>query len=247
MARGPAGYARLTSVPVPSWRPIFSPHYRWASVPAVQVQEAQRRCFYRWGCPQVVRVDNGIPWGNSSGLPSVYSLWLAGLGVEMRWNKPYRPEQNGVVENSQGVTQRWAEPGSCANLEELQRRVEHEDYIQRERYPSINGMSRRMAYPGLLHSGRGYCLNWEKQVWEMGEALRFLGRYQVRRKVSKRGQVSAYHRLIEVGRQYSEQWVYLGMDGQSGEWVIRDVQGQEIRRRPAPQLTAEAIVGLVVH
>jgi len=164
----------------------------------------------------------------------------------MHWNDPYRPEQNGVVERSQGTSQRWVDPGSCANIEELRRRVQEEDYIQRERYPSSNGMSRRQAYPGLLHSGRGYCLLWEKQVWELNEALAFLGRYQVRRKVSKRGQVSAYHRLIQVGQQYGESWVYLALDGATREWVIRDVAGSELRRRPAPQFTAEAMVSLSV-
>jgi hypothetical protein len=213
-------------------------------VPVAQVQQAQRNCFERWGCPQAVRVDNGIPWGASNGLPTVYGLWLAGLGVQMVWNEPYRPQQNGVVERSQGVTQSWVEPGKCANLEELRRRVQHEDYIQRERYPAIDGKSRREAYPFLLHSGRGYCLTWEKMVWELSDALGLLGRYQVRRKVSKRGQVSAYHRLIQVGSQYAEQWVYLRMDAQTGEWVISDVAGKEVRRRPAPQFTAAAIVGL---
>jgi hypothetical protein len=215
-------------------------------VPVALVQQAQRRCFERWGCPQVVRVDNGYPWGTSSGLPTVYGLWLAGLGVQMRWNEPYRPEQNGVIESSQGVTQRWVDPKTCAHIEELRRRVEQEDYVQRECYPAIDGMSRRQAFPGLLHSGRGYCLSWEKLVWDLGEAMRLLGNYQVRRKVSKRGQVSAYHRLIQVGQPYGENWVYLRMDPEKVEWVISDVQGKEIRRRPAPQFTAEAIVGLSV-
>jgi hypothetical protein len=210
------------------------------------VQEAHRRCFERWGCPQRERVDNGIPWGNSSGLPSELSLWLAGLGVIMHWNDPYCPEQNGVVESTQGTSQRWVEPGKCANIEELRRSLEREDYIQRERYPAINGLSRREAYPELLHSGRGYCLGWEKQVWDLGAALQFLGRYKVRRLVSKRGQVSAYHRLIQVGAEWGESWVYLHLDAQRAEWVISDVQGQEIRRRPAPQFTAEAIINLNV-
>lgn len=107
-------------------------------------------------------------------------------------------------------------------------------------------MSRREAYPELLHSGRGYCLGWEKQVWDLGQALRFLGRYKVRRLVSKRGQVSVYHRLIQVGAEYGESWVYVQMDPQRVEWVISDVQGKEIRRRPAPQFTAEAIISLNV-
>src|SRR3954452_4280539 len=144
-ARGPVGYATPTSAAAPSWRPQFSPQYRWATVPVAQVREAMRCCFGRWGCPGRLRVDNGIPWGTPGGLPSELSLWAAGLGVLMHWNDPYQPQQNGVVESTQGVSQRWAEPGGCADIEELRRRLEREDYVQREQYPAIGGLSRRQA------------------------------------------------------------------------------------------------------
>jgi hypothetical protein len=36
------------------------------------------------------------------------------------------------------------------------------------------------------------------------------------------------------------------MDAATEEWLMRDVKGQEIRRRPAPEFTQEAIVGLTV-
>jgi hypothetical protein len=159
----------------------------------------------------------------------------------MHWNDPYRPQQNGVVESTQGTSQRWVDPGSCADLEELRRRLEHEDAVQRESYPALGGLSRRLAYPGLLHSGRGYCLGWEERVWDLREALRLLARYRVRRKVSSRGQVSVYHRLIQVSAEQGEAWVYVALDPEAVEWVITDVQGQELRRRPAPEFTAEAI------
>lgn len=246
MAREPVGYARPMSAPAPSWQRRFSPHYRWSTVPVAHVQEALRRCFSRWGCPQGLRVDNGIPWGTPGGLPSALSLWLAGLGVRLWCNDPYRPQQNGVVERSQGTSQRWVDAARCADLEELRQRVEQEDHIQRESYPSIHGLSRRQAYAGLLHSGRGYCRGWEEQVWDFQAALQWLARYQVRRKVSKGGQVSLYHRLIRVSAEHSAQWVYVGMDPERIEWVIRDRQGREIRRRPAPEFTAEAICSLSV-
>jgi hypothetical protein len=194
----------------------------------------------------VERVDNGIPWGTPGGLPSGLSLWTAGLGVLMHWNDPYRPQQNGVVERSQGTSQRWVDPGSCANIEDLRQRVAREDWIQRESYPAIDGLSRRLAYPGLCHSGRGYCLGWERQVWDLKEALRFLGRYRVRRKVSTRGQVSLYHRLIQVSAEHGGGWVYVALDPETVEWVVTDVQGQELRRRPAPEFTAEALLTLSV-
>ena len=80
----------------------------------------------------------------------------------------------------------------------------------------------------------------------MAAALQFLGRYRVRRKVSRRGQVSAYHRLIQVGQEYGQTQGYLGLDAQTREWVMRDAEGREVRRRPASELTPEAIVGLAL-
>lgn len=215
-------------------------------VPDTEVQAALRRAFGRWGCPGGVRVDRGIPWGTAGGLPSELGLWAAGLGVLLHWNDPYCPEQNGVVESTQGVSQRWVDPAGCADIEELRRAVWREDWIQREQYPAIGGLSRRQAYPGLLHSGRGYSRGWEGLVWDLGEALRFLGRYRVRRKVSRRGQVSLYHRLVEVAPGHGGSWVYVHMDPEAVEWVVCDAQGKELRRRPAPQFTAEAIVNLRV-
>jgi hypothetical protein len=161
-------------------------------------------------------------------------------------NPPRRPQRNAVVERSQGTSKRWAEPAGCAGVEELRRRLAEEDRVQREVYPAVGGLSRLAAYPALLHSGRGYCRAWEEQVWDLAEALRWLGRHRVLRKVSARGQVSVYHRLVEAGRALGGAKVYVRLDAESAEWVISDAEGKELRRRPAPQLTRERVMALDV-
>jgi len=219
---------------------------RFSVLPAAQTQRSLQEAFGQWGRPGTVRVDNGIPWGKPGGLPSAVSLWLAGLGVRMWWNEAYRPQQNGVVENTQGVSPRWAAPPRCANLEELHKRVQREDQVRRNEYPAIQGQSRREAYPGLCHSGRAYVKGCEGWLWELDQALQLLGETTVRRKVSKRGQVSAYHRLIQGGAEYGGQVMRLRLDAASREWVIGGEKGNEIRRRPANELTSEAIQNLKV-
>jgi transposase InsO family protein len=63
-----------------------------------------------------MRVDNGWPWGSAQqDLPPVLSLWLIGRGVQVVWNRPGRPQQNGVVERFNGLLDQWAEPDRCAN------------------------------------------------------------------------------------------------------------------------------------
>jgi len=222
------------------WTEVFESG-RWAAVPEAAARQAIRCCFQRYGCPQGFRVDNGIPWGIPGGLPSDMSLWLAGLAITMHWNDPYRPEQNGVVESSQRVSQRWVWPDNCGDLAEVRWRLAREDWVQREQYPAINGLSRRQAYPALLHSGRGYNRTWEGLVWDPALAAGLLGRYRLLRKVSVRGQVSMYHRMVEVGRERGGTWVYVGLDAATAEWVISDGAGAEVRRRPAPQFSPEAI------
>jgi transposase InsO family protein len=66
------------------------------------VQTVLRNTFKRWGRPLRFRVDNGVPWGSSGDLPPDLVLWLLGLGVETVTNPPRRPQDNGVVERSQG-------------------------------------------------------------------------------------------------------------------------------------------------
>jgi hypothetical protein len=208
------------------------------------VQEALRRALGRWGRPKALRVDNGNPWGTSSGLPSALSLWAAGLAVDMHWNDPYRPQQNGVVESTQGTSQRWVEPARCADFPDLCRRVAEEDRIQREVYPAIGGRSRLAAYPFLSHSGRGYGRGWEEYCWDLQAALGLLADYRVRRRVSRRGQVTLYNRQIQVGGAYGGWEVEVQLDAPGLQWVIRDPQGQEIRRRPAQEFTEESLRNL---
>jgi hypothetical protein len=86
-----------------------------------------RQLFSRLGRPERVRCDNGAPWGSQGDLPTDLALWLAGLGVGVIPNPPRRPQDNGVVERSQGVAQAWGEPQTCKSAGELQKRLDELD------------------------------------------------------------------------------------------------------------------------
>lgn len=116
--------------------------------------------------------------------------------------------------------------------------------IQLEVYPSVAGQSRRLAYPELLHSGRSYTEAWEKLDWCLEEALAYLGRYRVHRKVSASGKVSVYDRGLAVGKEYGGQMVEVRLDAASREWVFSAPDGRPLRRRQAEELTTERIRGL---
>jgi hypothetical protein len=210
------------------------------------VQDQLRRAFGRWGRPQQLRVDNGCPWGATGGLPTELALWLFGLEVGVHWNDPRCPRQNGVVERTQGVSQRWVEAHTCHSPEQLQARLEELDQIQRGEYPSIGGRSRSQAFPGLAHSGRPYSAAWERRHWSREAALGHLAEYVVVRRVDRNGKVSLYDRGHWLGKQWVGQTVYVSLDPQLVAWVFADSEGRELRRRPAEELTRANIVGLRV-
>jgi hypothetical protein len=191
-------------------------------------------------------VDNGHPWGGFNDLPPALALWVLGLHVALHWNDPCAPEQNGVVERTQGVSAGWVESQTCADAAELQRRLDENDYIQRARYPSIAGRSRWEAYPGLRHSGRTYSRRWEQRAWSRAKVLAYLATRVVPRKVDRCGKVSLYRWGYGIGRRYAGQTVWARLEAESRTWVITDQEGAECARLPASELTRKNIVNLSV-
>jgi hypothetical protein len=205
------------------------------------VQQALRAAFARWGLPRQLRVDNGKPWGSWSDLPPALALWLIGLGIDMIWNDPCRPQQNGVVERSQGTAKRWAEPQACQSVAELQARLDADDQLQRERYPLARGQSRWALFPGLAHSGRPYQETDEATAWSLERVCEHLAGYAVPRRVDSQGKVSVYHRNLYVGSVHGGKDVWVQFDPEQVQWLLSDSAGCQLRSVPAPEISAEAI------
>jgi hypothetical protein len=234
------------NTPARSWTRAFSPHGYFNRVPAPAVQEQLRQAWRRWGQPQALRVDNGSPWGSWSDLPPPLSLWLLGLDLQVIWNDPHCPQQNGVVERSQRTGQNWAEPGRCATVVELQQRLDESAQLQREEYPHHAGQSRWQLFPQLRHSGRRWSLRREEQTWDLQRVLAHLSSYEVARRVDGGGKLSLYNRNHYVGVKHAYQTVYVRLDPQEQQWIIADARGQQLRIREANELTRQAIRSLAV-
>ena len=173
-------------------------------------------------------------------------MWLIGLGVAMHWNPPRRPQDNGVIERSQGTGKRWAEPGACRDVQQLQERIDDMDRIQREVYPSIQGQSRWQAFPELKHSGRSYSKAWERRAWDLDLVMAHLRDYSVVRRVDYKGQVTLYSRHHYVGEKFRGQSIYVIVDPLDREWVFITAEDVQLRRKAAEELTRERIMRLQV-
>jgi hypothetical protein len=225
-------------------RAAFSPQGYFTQVPSGMVQAELRRCFKHWGRPLSVRVDNGNPWGSCGDLPTPLALWLIGLGIGVIWNPPRRPQDNGVVERSQGVAWNWAEPDRCDNPAKLQRRLDEEDRVQRESYPYGTFRSRLEAYPSLRHSGRPYSVAWEQAQWSWEAVLDQLAGVIMPRRVDCSGKIGLYHEKLYVGTVIRGREVVVHFDAEAAVWAISDPEGVELCRRPLTQFNADTLRNL---
>jgi hypothetical protein len=205
-----------------------------------------RLVFARWGLPQRLRVDNGHPWGLHPDLPQDLALWWLGLGIEVVWNRPGHPQENGIVERAQGVTGRWSEPARCRNRLQLQQRLDWVGKIHREQYPTAQGPSRAVAYPTLARGGRPYDPAREGATWDLQRVCRYLAQGLWRRRVDKAGKIYLYNRPYQAGEGRAGEWVSVRFDGTTREWVILADGGTEIRRYPAEQISRERILSFTV-
>jgi hypothetical protein len=203
-----------------------------------------RRAFADWGLPRRFRVDNGVPWGSKGDWPTELALWLIGLGVGVTWNTPRRPQENGVVERSQGTATRWCEPWTCGSPGELQTRLEQMDRVHRESYPYRGRPSRVACHPTLTHSGRPYLPGSEDALWDWARVTAHLAGYAVVRRVNQNGMVSIYNRGHYVGRVHQGKEVYVTFDPETNEWVFSDASGRELRHKPATEMSPERVMGL---
>lgn len=229
-----------------SFIPRFSPPGAWSKVSPNAVREQLRLAFARWGLPKLMRVDNGVPWGSWGDLPTDLSLWLIGLGVGLHWNNPRSPQENGVVERSQGTSNRWCEPWTCDSLEELQSRLDRMDRLYRETYLYRDRLSRMDYFKELKHSGRLYDPAQERELWVWSRVAEHLATYTVRRSVDSKGQVSLYNRGHYVGEIHQGKEIYVMFDPKRNEWVFADDDNQQLRSLPAEQVTRERIMDLDV-
>lgn len=210
------------------------------------MQEGLRDLFERWGLPQRIRVDNGAPWGTGSDLPTALALWWIGLGIDPIWNHPHSPRENAKIERFNGLIESWGDPKRCPDLVAWQARVAWVARVQREVYPSVGNQTRLEANPALSEVGRPYEREREAQQWQLERVQQYLSRSAWSRRVDKVGRISLYNRAYPVGREHRGKEVWVRFDAANHAWVITTEGGEELRRHPADEISAQRICSLDV-
>jgi transposase InsO family protein len=62
------------------------------------VRQQLVRVFERYGLPARMTMDNGAPWGDTTGSWTALELWLMRQGIRVGHSRPYHPQTQGKLE-----------------------------------------------------------------------------------------------------------------------------------------------------
>jgi hypothetical protein len=214
-----------------------------------EIRRALREAFRQWGLPRRIRTDRGSPFLGSeqSVLPSLLTLWLAGLGIEPRLNEQaHSPQLNGGVERlHQTLARRGWEDMPFESLEALR------EALCRE-IPSLNAHEIRharasydqiplVAHPEAAHTGRPYPPDQEAALFDASRVWTPLAQQVLTRRVGKTGQVSLNDLPYSVGRSWAGRTVTVTLDSASHQ-VVFSIEGVEVKRQPLRGFVPEDLI-----
>jgi len=228
---------------------------RTGRVPMEQVRATLRTAFAHWSTlPEIVQTD-GEPCLSPSregSFPSVFSLWLKGLGVAHGLIRPGKPTDNAEVERCHRTLHDYAIVGNEDNpLPRLQalldRAVFELTYELPSRAEGCAGKPPIQAHPELLLPQRTFCAQEELAHFDLQRVDAYLATCTWQRKVSHTGQIclGGHHHYYTVGHTHAASEVRIRLDPADRHFVFYDlkVPQQEIGRRPARHLTTEDLTG----
>jgi transposase InsO family protein len=175
-----------------------------------RVQRVFMRLFRRYGMPQIIRVDNGGPFGSTgpAGL-SRLSAWWVTLGIQVEFIRPARPQDNGAHEQMHRELKAEAARPVSSTARAQQRRLERwRRYYNQER--PHEALAQRTP-------NKKYRRRWNKFRLPAGP-WKYPPSWTVRR-VRSNGQIRWQGHLRFIGEAFVG--YRIGLKGQSkGVWLV---------------------------
>lgn len=251
--RDPVGEACLETKLFPTEQVTI----RTERVPMEDVRTTLRACFGRWQTlPDEVQTDgeSTLVTSRADGFPSLFTLWLKGLGIEHLVIRPGHPTDNAEVERCHRTVCDYAivgnEDHSWSGLQRLLDQATYELVFElSSRAEGCAGRSPIEAHPELLQPRRPFRPEHELARFDLKRVDAYLATFTWRRQVGKTGQIclGGHHHYYAVGRAYAHREVLVRFDPADRHFVFYDPDApdQEIGRRPARHLEVEDLTGLV--
>jgi hypothetical protein len=217
-------------------------------------RSALRACFARWQTlPDEIQSDGDtvLVGNHHTSFPTVFTLWLKGLGVEHLVTRPAKPTDNAEVERCHRTVNDYAivgnEKAPVLDLQQILHQAVYElNFELPSRAEGCCGRPPIAAHPELLQPRRPFQPEHELALFDLNRVDTYLASFTWQRKVGKTGQIEVGRYRYSVGRDYKRHIVLIRFDPADRHFVFYDIDDPEveIRRRPAKGLDVADLTGL---
>lgn len=216
-----------------------------------QTRYTLRRCFAFWNTlPERLQTDNQtglVAVRQSNDFPTLFTLWLVGLGVEHVFIRSGHPTDNAEVERCHRTLTEYAIVGN-QNLpqEQLQQTLDLSVHALNFELPSkahgCHGKTPLEAHPELLAPTRTFRSEWETACFDLSLVYAYLADFSWERTVSQVGRIDLGAHRYSIGLKYVRKRITICFEPATCEFAFY-LQQQFIRRRPALGLSMEDLTG----
>jgi hypothetical protein len=224
----------------------------WRRLSRAEHQQALRLAFMAWGLPLEVQTDNDGEFVNSNDptYPSLFTLWLVGLGVTHVTSRPHRPtDQPQVERNHRSMGDFVWKDQPFATLEALQQALDQQCDLYNQQYPSqathCHGSPPLSVFPTARTTGRPYHPDLEWELFDLKRVDAFLAQFVWTRKVAKNGVVYLSDQYYILGRTWKGQSVSVRYLANLRSFRFEDAKGALINILPALGLEKEHLIGSI--
>lgn len=175
------------------------------------VQQQLVSVFERYGLPDRMTMDNGSPWGDTTGTWTALELWLMRQGIRVGHSRPYHPQTQGKLERFHRSLKAEVLQGKWfADSGELQRAFDHWRTVYNLERPHE---ALDMAVPGSRYqpSSRRYSGNTTPPEYDEGVMVR---------KVDISGKLSVKGVSLSAGKAFREERVGLKETQEDGCYEV---------------------------
>jgi hypothetical protein len=224
----------------------------WRKLDLREIQRDLRQVFSTFGLPRAIQTDRESVYGKppEEQFPTLFTLWLVGLGIEHRFKRKKQVTDQAHVERGHKTLFDWIEePQPLADLVVLQAALDTARAMHNCVLPSqagdCNGCPPMAVHPEVNVPLRPYASDAELALFDLKRVDDFLARYTWPHQVSQVGQVTVGPHAYGVGSAYARKTVNVRFDPRDRCLTFHDVKDDHlIRRQPIKDLTVATITGV---
>jgi transposase InsO family protein len=225
-------------------------HYRKLSL--AEIQADLRFVFTEFGLPLGLQTDRERVYGRpaTEAFPTLFTLWLVGLGITHHFTRPAQPTDQAQVERGHQTWNDWLfQPIPTADLVTYQAELAKARYMHNQvlssRAGDCQGRIPYQAHPEVCVPLQPFVPEAELLLFKLARVDSFLAQFSWQHKVTKSGQVWVGETSYYVGQAHAGLNTIVSFDPDDRHFVFKHAQTPKIFKRcPAKKLDVPTITGL---